>query len=124
MNKRMIVSVVGLGLSLSGCSAGKADPEEMSHNPPAPLPTWDEVKSSHPEGATNPPSPVLLVSPDGLSCYKQWVGGMVPVTPETGDRVGTCAPEGCGTPIECPQPRAQELLDAAKAKTPPPGTPL
>lgn len=48
-------------------------------NPPMPrrLPTWDEVKSSHPEGATNPPSPTLYVARDTGACFKDWLPGMI-----------------------------------------------
>lgn len=38
----------------------------------AALPEWDAVASGHPEGATNPPMPVLYVSEDGSRCWKGW----------------------------------------------------
>lgn len=64
-------------------------PEERTTNPPGPpsdekpkpepqgdgaaeLPTWEAVESGHPEGATNPPVPVLLVQADGERCWKSW----------------------------------------------------
>jgi len=83
------------------------------------LPTWDEVKSGHPEGATNPPIPELIVTPDG-ECYKDWRAGMLPPAPgePVGDRVQECA-EGvdCGTRIQCPQERSAELLKAFELAT-------
>jgi len=50
-------------------------PPEPPEPPPAEvssLPSWDDVASGHPEGATNPPSPTLLVSEDGTRCWKEW----------------------------------------------------
>jgi hypothetical protein len=41
------------------------------------LPNWDDVPSKHPEGATNPPAPVLNVTRDGSRCFKTFEGGMV-----------------------------------------------
>jgi hypothetical protein len=92
-------------------------------NPPIPrpleakLPSWDDVLSGHPPNATNPPSPVLVVDPGG-ACFKKWAGGMIQAPP---DHVEACAgaadvADRCGVAIECPQPRAQALLDAYRAK--------
>jgi len=89
------VTVVTTTVGLAACDSGNGDmrtanppapppPETASTaeptavvatNPPAPLPKWDEVPSGHPEGATNPPSPVLQLHPDGR-CFKSWEGGM------------------------------------------------
>lgn len=86
-------------------------------NPPPPprptLPTWDEVASPHPEGATNPPAPFLVVTPE-RDCFKVWVSPFLAGQPDKwGDRVRTdCATEDCGTPISCPEDRVQALLDA------------
>lgn len=73
------------------------------------LPTWDDVKSPHPEGATNPPSPVLLVTPDGR-CFKSWEGGMIPPGPDRVEAVTT--PATGTTQINCPTDRAQGVYDA------------
>lgn len=91
---------------------------EPTMNPPAPepepteaaaLPTWDEVLSGHPPGATNPPRPVLVVSPEGR-CFKQWVSPMVPPIRHR-DRIEPCeAPDSCGTEVVCPAERAAPLL--------------
>ena len=91
-------------------------------NPPAPLPTWDQVESGHPEGATNPPYPVLVVARDTGGCYKMWMGGMVPPPPDidaAGGRVLEKASEATGlTQVQCLPGEPQRLLaawDAAKA---------
>jgi hypothetical protein len=89
-------------------------PNEPTHNPPAPLPTWESVGSGHPEGATNPPSPVLVVTREPLGCYKAWEGGMRPPAPEvmrTGGRVvDTPASVGRATQVQCPPGQPDELL--------------
>lgn len=91
------------------------------------LPTWDEVESGHPEGATNPPIPELVVTPDG-QCFKQWRGAMIRPEPGElrGDRVEDCGSD-CGVPIQCPD-KAKELLDAYDSppinRNPPPPTPV
>jgi len=131
MNKRHIVITLATGAALSlGACGGSASPPEITHNPPPPpvqdpprnppspkpptqpvaLPTWDQVPSGHPEGATNPPSPKLIVTPDG-DCYKFWQPAMdsqmvVPVR---------ACDDDCGTPIQCP-PQAAKLLEDYKAK--------
>ena len=95
----------------------EAPPEATANTPEqAPLSTWDEVVSGHPEGATNPPMPALVVTEDGR-CFKQWQSPMAIRHMPVGDRVDTCdEPEACGTPIVCPDERAKALLDAhAKA---------
>lgn len=78
------------------------------------VPTYAEVKSPHPEGATNPPSPVLLVTPDG-DCYKTWEGGMIPPGP---DRVQIVEPNDWTTQVQCPSERALGVfngwIDAGK----------
>ena len=77
---------------------------EIHTNPPAQpvLPTWDEVASGHPEGATNPPMPRLRLNAEG-QCFKEWVdprmGPPGPVKVEEGlDTTGmteiACTDEG------------------------------
>jgi hypothetical protein len=86
---------------------------------PAPLPTWDQVESGHPKGATNPPIPELIVTPD-RHCYKNWRPSMIMPSGPSGNRVQTCpteTPNPCGTEIQCP-PEAQGLLDAWFASQP------
>ena len=39
------------------------------------LPKWGDIKSSHPEGATNPPSPILTLTRTG-ACLKSFEGGI------------------------------------------------
>ena len=79
------------------------------------LPTWNEVVSGHPQGATNPPTPELIVTPDG-DCYKRWVGRMRRPDGVYGDRVEACPdPDVCGTQIQCP-PEAGPMLEAWKAE--------
>lgn len=130
-------AVVIVGLTLAGCGAKDAQPTgnppppepvevpepepeviPPPRNPPAPLPTWEEVESGHPKGATNPPRPELIVTPGG-TCYKKWVSGMLAPQPGQpfGDRVEDCT-ENCGTEIQCP-PKAGELLKAYEAETKP-----
>jgi hypothetical protein len=88
MNRSIIA--LSAALSVAGCT-GK------DH-----LPSWDDVESGHPKGATNPPTPYLIVTPD-MKCYKAWRPGMLPPTPANSDQVRECpVPEDCGTPIECP----------------------
>jgi len=100
-----------------------APDDRVKRNPPPPppdpvvadLPSWDEVKSRHPPGATNPPRPVLIVTPEGR-CYKSWVSPMAPPTPGVprGDRVQACDGD-CGTEVVCPE-RAEALLEAHRAE--------
>lgn len=79
------------------------------------LPTWDDVPSGHPAGATNPPIPTLVVTEDGR-CFKQWLSPMARRGMILGDRVDTCEAENaCGTAIQCPEERAQKVLDAHKS---------
>jgi hypothetical protein len=84
--------------------------------PASALPAWDDVASGHPAGATNPPIPELIVTPDGR-CFKAWVSPMMP-RDERGDRVdAVCAGEDCGTEIVCLD-RAAALLEAWKDEQP------
>jgi hypothetical protein len=104
---------------------------EAVANPPPPtelegLPSWEEVASGHPEGATNPPSPFLRVTPEG-ECFKFFRGMMMPPRPGEiiGDRVEPCPEEGsCGTQIACPEPRASELLEAYRTGEVVPSKPI
>jgi len=109
----------------SGREAGDKLPVPTANPPPpdrsedGPLPTWDQVESGHPEGATNPPRPVLVVMEAGPRCWKEWVGGMLPPTEEVlqlGGRVITDAAETKGTEIACPRRQAQSILDKAAAR--------
>jgi hypothetical protein len=102
---------------------------ELSRNPPpprvpppipgeAPLPTWDEVPSTHPKGATNPPRPVLVVLQDGTRCWKEWVSPMLPpgpLEPALGGKIVAEAPDHL-VEIQCPVERVQAIL---RAKAPP-----
>jgi hypothetical protein len=90
-----------IGWLLLGCAAREAAPPEAPSEPPqeapadaaAPdLPTWDEVPSPHPPGATDRLRPALLVGPDGR-CYKTWDAPMA--RGPRGDRRGTCGGELC-----------------------------
>jgi hypothetical protein len=116
--------VLVLGLTLSAC-AHSADPAPAPVPAPAPapvepapaepapapvaaLPAWDDVPSPVPPGATNPPRPVLVVTPDGAHCYKQWVSPMMRNPAMGQDRVEACT-EDCGTEIACDD-RAKALL--------------
>ncbi len=97
---------------------------ETTVNPPPPpppvpvpaqvLPSWADVVSPHPPGATNPPIPALLVGPDGR-CFKTWDSPMS--RGGRGDRLGECevASPSC-TEIVCDEARKA----AALAKAPPP----
>lgn len=85
-------------------------------NPPAMPPRWEDVKSSHPEGATNPPSPVLVVDAATKHCYKRWGGGMTGPTPD--EVRADCSDGSCGTLTLCPDDgRAAALL--AEYESPP-----
>jgi hypothetical protein len=121
MRRHSFVVTVATGALLLG--ACKSD-EPITRNPPMPepvpmpdpsLPTWDQVASGHPPGATNPPIPHLVVKPDG-TCYKLWTSPMMRPEPgKIGDYVDpNCAGDDCGTPIQCPD-RAAEVLAAWKA---------
>lgn len=94
-------------------------PPPMNPPPPPPLPRWDEVESTHPKGATNPPSPVLEVSVNGDRCWKAWRGGMVRAPIEEaaiGGRVILEGQVGTGTEIVCPSPEAEQLLQTWRAQ--------
>jgi hypothetical protein len=66
----------------TGTTSGTATPEgtgspeggELASNE---LPGWKDIPSGHPEGATNPPAPVLNIMKDGPRCFKTWEGGMM-----------------------------------------------
>lgn len=127
---RPFVRVLGVALALGGCQKPPPPPEIPTGNPPAPdpvpqptpvdpsgLPAWDDVKSGHPEGATNPPYPVLLVTKEPPACYKEWHAGMLPPEPgirEAGGRVvdgPAQIPQGA-TQVQCPEGQPAELLAA------------
>lgn len=139
------VLVAGLALTVEGCGVARTDaadgpapgpagapggsapvpqPEptapvvQMPRNPPPPrLRTWDEVESTHPKGATNPPSPVLEVRADGQRCWKAWRPGMIAPSDEErrlGGRVIPVDGRGSGTAIVCPEPAASAVLQAAR----------
>ncbi|MCB9763390.1 MAG: hypothetical protein H6739_26725 [Alphaproteobacteria bacterium] len=87
-------------------------PRPVTLDPPPPTtPTWDEVESGHPEGATNPPIPVLAVTPDGR-CFKEFFDPRR-VPPEARENDGARriadASETNGTEIYCPE-RADAVL--------------
>lgn len=93
--------------------------ELPTQNPPAPpdLPTWDAVLSGHPEGATNPPRPLLVVSKTPPACFKDWLPAMRPPDEEVmalhGRVVETPADAGGATQIQCPEGQPQTLLESA-----------
>ncbi|MEQ9321547.1 MAG: hypothetical protein RIF41_20445, partial [Polyangiaceae bacterium] len=147
-----VVTTLGLTtLGAAGCDTGKDDmrtanppppppPETataaptpvIARNPPAPtpppdppsdLPSWDDVGSGHPEGATNPPSAVLQLHPDGR-CFKSWEGGFAgpprDATPKTfGENtflvrvLPADAKKIRGRQINCPDGAAEGLEDDA-----------
>ena len=133
--RRNVVQVVGLGLTLGGCSLfgvttnpppvptsqpdeGEASSETTTTT--SSLPSWDDVTSGHPEGATNPPHPVLALRPeaDGYTCHKAWIPGMLPPSSTAfpdGDGVYDCG-EACGTQVVCPEPKASEIWSASAKK--------
>lgn len=80
-------------------------PDELPPgNPPAPaLPAWDDVGSGHPEGATNPPMPVLAVDAAGR-CFKEWWDPRrVPTDArEGGRRVLAEGEASTGVEVQCP----------------------
>lgn len=103
----------------SATPEGGATPEPDYHAnpPPAPstgYPEWDAVASGHPPGATNPPMAILVMTPD-RACYKTWVSPMAPKGGMRGDRVEDPLVTTDGTRVECPEPRASQVLDAWKA---------
>ena len=94
----------------------------MTSNPPGPLtstpgqlglPTWDEVASNHPQGATNPPMPILAISADGKTCAKEWADPRsIPpqVMGNGGIRVLGDGETSDGERIVCPQDRVDAFL--------------
>jgi len=109
----------------SGREAGDQLPQSTANPPPpdldkGPLPTWDQVESGHPDGATNPPRPVLVVMEEGPRCWKEWVGGMVAPTSEIlqlGGRIIADPKATSGTEIACPRRQAQSILDKAARRS-------
>ena len=96
-----------------------AAPPQVYSNPPGPepLPTWESVRSGHPDGATNPPSPLLVVTEDGLTCYKAWRSGMRPpdmMEDRYGGWVIEAPDPNMGTEVICP-PQAAEVIAAYRA---------
>jgi hypothetical protein len=142
----ILAAGTAMTVGLASCkskSTPAPDPQletEPTTNPPAPVipevtepepssdevtpdrdpekPTWEDVKSGHPAGATNPPIPELIVTPDG-HCFKKWTSPMVFRPGKNGNQVLECGPEAdCGTPIQCPDKAAAILADHAKDDTP------
>lgn len=123
---RAFVRVVGVALAVSASrpaagsepapAASPPEPPSPASPPPARLPTWDEVRSGHPEGATNPPSPLLIVTKEPLGCYKSWRSGMLAAPPDLraagGQVVDTPAEVGSATAVQCPPGQPQALLEA------------
>ena len=130
------VRVLGVALTVSAC---EKTPEPLPGNPPLPvtsdppvvtqapepaptsdLPTFDSVKSGHPEGATNPPYPLLIVTREPPACYKDWLPGMIQPPDEVmqtdGRVVDTPAqvPQGA-VQVQCPPGQPQKQLDARAA---------
>ena len=140
MKRPLVIIAAGGAWLASGCGPKENPP--IPGNPPPPeepiptnpppltgatlppqdpnLPTWDAVPSGHPEGATNPPIPVLIVRPDG-TCYKRWQSPMaVKMGPGSFDpHVEDCdaASGACGTQIQCTED-AVPLLASLPPKTP------
>ena len=145
----VLVLCAGAVLSIAGCGASQPvdtrlhtnPPRDPPTNPPPPavptlappagvdpgptnppeLPTWDDLGNGLPAGvqSTNPPSPELIVHPDG-TCYKHLERRMTaPAAGEVrGDRVQVdCPPDGCGTQIACPV-QATSMLDVWKKAHP------
>lgn len=86
-------------------------------NPPPPtlpavLPAWEDAVSGHPEGATNPPVPVLAINPDGSECFKEWYDPRT--VPEQaraiGGRILAEGESSEGTQVQCPRERVDTLL--------------
>lgn len=101
-----------------------ADHPMPTANPPPPprqeerLPVWGEVESGHPDGATNPPRPVLVVLEDRSRCWKEWHGGMQPPTEEImqiGGRIISDPTDANGTEIQCDMRRVQNMMDRKAA---------
>jgi hypothetical protein len=71
--------------------------------------------------------PVLVVTEDGRSCFKHWQSPMVPDRDlmRLGGKVVPDVASAPGTPIVCPQEKAEALLAAWRAAVPPkpPGAP-
>lgn len=113
--------VVVLGLVFQACTGSET--HALPGNPPMPtpvpapppipatLPAWEEVPSPHPQGATNPPGPVLIVSEEGR-CFKRWVSPFMGAEAFQ-DRVEDCKDACGGTEVQCP-PKAAELLATHK----------
>ena len=105
-------------------TANPPPPPPPTNPPPAQpeadqrLPVWDEVESAHPEGATNPPRPVLELLADGSRCWKAWEGGMRPPDEQVvqiGGRILADPAQTSATEIECPRRRVQSVLDRKAA---------
>ena len=97
----------------------EAPPPPVMGNPPGPqtLPTWESVRSGHPEDATNPPSPLLVVTEDGMTCYKAWRSGMRPpdmMEDRYGGWVIDAPDPNMGTEVICP-PQAAEVVATYRA---------
>jgi hypothetical protein len=94
------------------------------------LPAWSDVDSGHPEGATNPPSPVLEVTRDGARCFKAFESGMAALPADTfvldirGESYSArwSGPDSRAREIRCPEgvaaalERHQQRVTAASAK--------
>lgn len=121
---RVLLAGAALSVGLAGSACTKEpvvthnpppppEPDPLpTTNPPAPLPTWDEVESGHPEGATNPPRPVLEVSEDGAACYKAWFDPRMNL-PEVREKGGIVLDPGqapTGVPVQCPADQVATVL--------------
>ncbi len=135
------VRVLGVGLTVTGCHSAappevnplEVPPPDVVVNPPSPtvpevapvvvrnppppqlLPTWESVLSGHPEGATNPPSPVLIVARASGDCFKDWRGGMMRLPEDVrraGGMVVATIAEATGTQVQCPEGEPARLIAA------------
>lgn len=125
--RKPVVAVLFAGVGLAACAKDPVlthnpppPPEPPTMNPPPPepppepvstLPLWEDVASSHPEGATNPPMPVLEVK-DG-ACYKAWYDPRaMPV--EARGKGARKLPEGeepKGTQVQCTPELLAKVID-------------
>lgn len=139
---RVVAAGTALAFGAAACSGNNPPtsnppPPDIEHplmgNPPPPdedpptLPTWESVESGHPEGATNPPIPVLEVTADGAHCFKHWQSPMIRdgEMRTLGGRVLATPQEAKGTEVACPTEQRDALLarHAGQQTTDKPPTP-
>lgn len=120
-----VVAGMGTVLGAGGCDEqGASTSSGPSPTGSGDLLTWKDVKSDHPKGASNPPSPVLVVDEKVTGCAKGFYGGIgglpddafqVVIGGKTYDVRLKKNVKHAGVPIHCPDGAKKAIEQAIAA---------